>query len=549
MMPMAFADLRLQVDRLVTASDASELGGGLCASTCLTDEGRRTLEALQSCCALARLECQIVGYASCEVDKECKRLVRKRWPGVIEEAINEKIIGDLIHSIGFEVDLLLITAGSPCHDLTPLLANRKGLAGARSKLYYEIPRIRKACVRRFPRKVALMVENVESMTIENGGEFSRVLACLPVLAMASDLSWVRQPRLYWLSWEIMHQGDETVIGNFPTFGYPGHWVEEGWCHRGSEALPTFTRALPRQKPPLQPAGIAAATSAKIQRWKEDGHQFQVYQYGDKHVLWRGQEWRPASLEEREKLMGFDAGYISNALPEKWSAYEKFKVGCCIIGNAFHVLSVMMLFHELLRSINGIMKPRNLGGMMKQARVAPPGWTAAPCFARDTVYDPQSQDLVHEILRQGDRAGTDIRLDVGIPFRIKAFPSAGLRTNYFSWRIIHGYKWKHTSHINSLELQAVTNSTQWRLRKLSNYRKRVLHLIDSQVVACVVAKGRTSSFRLRKGLHKLNPLLITAGLKLCAAYCHTSENPADIPSRWAEPKRAKQPGSKRGETSI
>ena len=64
----------------------------------------------------------------------------------------------------------------------------------------------------------------------------------------------------------------------------------------------------------------------------------------------------------------------------------------------------------------------------------------------------SAQLVHEILRQGDRAGTDIRLDVGIPFRFKAHPRAGLRTSLFSWGIVHGYKWQHCSHINALELQ-------------------------------------------------------------------------------------------------
>ena len=34
--------------------------------------------------ALSRLECTVVGYASCEIDKHCKRLTRTRWPGVVE---------------------------------------------------------------------------------------------------------------------------------------------------------------------------------------------------------------------------------------------------------------------------------------------------------------------------------------------------------------------------------------------------------------------------------------------------------------------------------
>ena len=93
-------------------------------------------------------------------------------------------------------------------------------------------------------------------------------------------------------------------------------------------------------------------------------------------------------------------------------------------------------------------------------------------------------------------------------------------------------------INCLEFQAVINGLRWRLRKFSNSRQRVLHLVDSQVVACVIAKERTSSFRLRKGLQKLSTLLVASGCRLCVGYCHTSENPADIPSRWSGAKKPK-----------
>jgi hypothetical protein len=38
-MPLAFASLRADVDSLVTCSDASNSGGGACASTGLTERG------------------------------------------------------------------------------------------------------------------------------------------------------------------------------------------------------------------------------------------------------------------------------------------------------------------------------------------------------------------------------------------------------------------------------------------------------------------------------------------------------------------------------
>ena len=106
---------------------------------------------------------------------------------------------------------------------------------------------------------------------------------------------------------------------------------------------------------------------------------------------------------------------------------------------------------------------------------------------------------------------------------------------------------HTSHINCLELQAVINGLNWRLHKLSHHRKRVLHLVDLQVVASILAKGRTSSFRLRKGAQKLDSLLLCSGIKLAVGYCHSSDNPSDVPSRWAEWKPASKSANKREDT--
>ena len=247
-------------------------------------------------------------------------------------------------------------------------------------------------------------------------------------------------------------------------------------------------------------------------------------------------------------MGFDAGYISNCLPPKLSKDEQFNLGCCMIGNTFHVGAVAVICQSLLKWVDRTTADLDHQSLGEQLREAPAGWTKFPSFCNRGVPDPSSPLLVHEILRQGDRAGTDIRLDVGIPFRFKAFPRAGLRTSFFKWRIIHGYAWKHTTHINCLELHAVINSLNWRLRKLSHHRKRVLYLVDSQVVASIISKGRTSSYRLRKGIQKLNSLLLASGIKLAVGYCHTSDNPADIPSRWAD-KTEKKSASTKGKASA
>ena len=236
-------------------------------------------------------------------------------------------------------------------------------------------------------------------------------------------------------------------------------------------LPTFTGALPRDHPPARPAGIQGASLAARRRWMEARHRFQVYQYEDYNLLWQDGAWRLPTLEEREVLMGFDRGYISSALSPKMSAAERFNVGCGMIGNTFHVHSVMMICHSLLKFLDQSIPPRCLKTILNDRQVAPGGWTDFPKFTTSKTADLQCPQLIHEILRQGERAGTDIRLDVGIPFRFKAFPRAGLRTFYFRWRIVHGYRWQYITHINCLELQAAINALNWRLRKLGNSRKR------------------------------------------------------------------------------
>ena len=148
-------------------------------------------------------------------------------------------------------------------------------------------------------------------------------------------------------------------------------------------------------------------------------------------------------------------------------------------------------------------------------------------------DEPARQLVQEFLRQGDRGGADVKLDVGLPFRTKAWPRAGIRSRLFYWKIINGYPWKHRSHINVLELQACVHALQWRLRKLSRFRHRVLHLVDSQVVASILTKGRSSSFRLRRAQQKLSALLLAGELRLSVGYIASADNPSDIPSRWSK----------------
>eukprot|EP00435_Cladocopium_sp_Y103_P073316 s88_g43.t1 len=558
-LPLAGSDLRAQVSNRVTCSDASEVGGGLCCSGALTEEGQAVLKQLQSgayvktrcigfqpqgampvaqsegvrivvislfdgiaalMCGLCRLKCQVVAFASSEVDKACKRLVRQRWPGVMElgdiTKVSLQMLEALAASVGDKVDLVLCGGGSPCQDLSSLLADRAGLQGSRSKLFFEMPRIFDALRACFRCPVFRFVENVFSISAENRDQFSSTLGFQPVLLDSVHFSPCRRPRLFWVDWEVKARGDERLVEH-PGYhewvvqpcGMTGNWWLDDLCTRMStEPLPTLTRALPRNQPPKQPAGISRASPEAIGRWQADRHRFRVYQYEAEHLVWRPDgTWRLPSLCERERAMGFPVGYVSNALSPKLTWDEGFNVGCCMIGNSFNVYAIALLLDELLASVDASYEPRCLDRIFVKDDTAPPGWCSRPQFDPASQPDECSQMLVQEFLRHGDRSGTDVRLDLGIPFRTKAWPRAGIRSRLFHWRIIHGYPWKFQTHINVLELQAVVNSLQWRLRSLHQFRKRVLHLVDSQVVASIITKGRTSSYRLQKAIAKLASLCV------------------------------------------
>ena len=358
MLPMAGTDLRAQVSSMVTSSDASEAGGGLCASGGLTDEGHTMLNQLASpayrrhrmlpfaaqgamesrktegprivvvslfdgiaalMVGLCRLQCRVVAFASSEIDASCKRLVRRRWPGVIElgnvEKINQGDLDNLSKSCGHAVDLVLVGGGSPCQDLSALLANRQGLQGARSKLFFEMPRIFKGLRKAFNCPVHSFVENVFSMTKDNRDQFSATLEVEPILVDCTAFSQCRRPRLFWVDWKVEARAGEALLQRdgyrewiFPPLLADRDWWLDPLCQRAcKDPLPTLTRALPRASPPRQPAGIHQASQEAIERWTRDRHRFQVCNYESWQMVLRPDgSLRLPSLMERETIDGVSA---------------------------------------------------------------------------------------------------------------------------------------------------------------------------------------------------------------------------------------------------
>jgi hypothetical protein len=99
-----------------------------------------------------------------------------------------------------------------------------------------------------------------------------------------------------------------------------------------------------------------------------------------------------------------------------------------------------------------------------------------------------------------------------------------------WRTIASRRWRHSEHINALELRAVLLALHWTLSFPSALSRRLLLMVDSTVVYFALWKGRCSSPALLVLVRRIHSLLLAAGITLCVGWLPSQVNPADGPSR-------------------
>ncbi|CAE7898809.1 unnamed protein product, partial [Symbiodinium microadriaticum] len=219
---LAVMDLRTPVSGLVTCSDASTMGGGMCVSAGLTDAGEKLLVKLDATpfdaecmkpqgsiqqpsrggprvlvlslfdgvsavmCGLTRLPCAVQGYAMSADDPDELRLSRTRFPGVIQlgkaEKVDAEIISKLLTSFGNRLDSVLPSAAVP----------RSFFACDVSDPFFEISRIFNLLQHLSLVPVHLMVENVSNIPSKDVEAFNKVLRCKPYLIDSKYLGGAAQ---------------------------------------------------------------------------------------------------------------------------------------------------------------------------------------------------------------------------------------------------------------------------------------------------------------------------------------------------------------------
>ncbi|CAJ1387202.1 unnamed protein product [Effrenium voratum] len=183
--PMRFTDLRAQLDPCVTASDASEQGGGAVYSKGLSRSG------IEEAPELMRGK-----------DRDCRRLHRRVWPFGDEKVDITKVSKKELRTMLKRVPGLtgvVSGGGSPCQGLSRLSSERKHLGDPRSALFFQLVEKMKWIEELAAEMHMWCLSFVENVVVddEDVAAMIEALGWTPILACSRHLSWVRRPRLYW----------------------------------------------------------------------------------------------------------------------------------------------------------------------------------------------------------------------------------------------------------------------------------------------------------------------------------------------------------------
>lgn len=142
--------------------------------------------------ALDRAGIKVDEYNASELDKYAIQISEKNYPDITH-------IGD-VKNVSKIPNMDLLIGGSPCQDLSISKANRQGLGGARSSLFFEYVRILKASMPKY-----FILENVNSMSkVDRDIITGELFGIEPVMINAALVSAQNRKRLFWIG---AKQGD------------------------------------------------------------------------------------------------------------------------------------------------------------------------------------------------------------------------------------------------------------------------------------------------------------------------------------------------------
>ena len=592
LLPLAHFDFRSTVSGLVTASDASMLGGGVCASDSVSTYGASVaslpfrgetpvdlpehgivcvglfdgISGLRV--ALEAIRAHVCLHISVEVDPHARRVVETAFPRVqfldrVEDVTPARC--KEWAGLASNARLVLVGAGPPSQKDCSRSSHSKSQHGGDEPTSQLSPHtlvqpIVGMLKEAFPwAQVHFLQESVFSLGPHDRAVYTAQAGVLPYLISASDISPCRRDRLYWFDWGLA--GTHQILLYPPSDTSPSNYgevkfdvdvdakgiLEPGWrFFEGVSKFHTFTSAQPSATPRLTSAGLERCSPNERTRWEEDRHRFPPYQYQDCNMLWHSvQNPRLASISERERAMGYPVGYTTNCLPKgevKSNTRHHEDVRMSLIGNAWNVAVIAFLLMQLLAPLELCMVC-SLDGLISTLYRDLPlhgdcllAWhSLGRTFRSDS---PVAEQLAQKLMTLMSAKGEDVMLQVSGEARVQQRFRSSIPVGLWAWREICGWRWPNASqdHINRLELRALYTALRWRVLRRKHTRTRFLHLTDSMVCLHLLRRGRSSSRKLQSLLYRVSSLILATGLHPFVAYVSTDSNPADRPSRRARVKK-------------
>ena len=580
LLPVLETDLRAPPSSMIGASDASTTGGAVSMASVLTEEGKDFVGATlvsqpymaQSPILVISLFNGIggcfrcydiigvkpVGRISFDLCKEANRIVERRWPGTRMlgdvRDINLEMVKDWEHEFG-DVEEVHAWGGFPCVDLSSAKAFRKNLDGAQSSLFWEIPRILGLLLAVFGRRARVRhcFENVASMDKSAAQTISESLGNKPYKVDCVEAVPMRRPRFAWTSEDIegvlpgVHVEDHQLWNEVHAPApYPETqcWLEPGTIWHGETegaCFPTCMKAIVREHPPPRPAGIEKCDKATLQRWRADQYRYPPYQYKDSYVIRGKKGWRLLSAVERELLLGYGYRHTSLCLSASNIKVSKTKyedIRCSLLGDSFSIHSFVIFAYVMsLRYVTKV----DYVHLISRLGMAP-GFVASPRLIapvtrrlsygspKDVKRDVQLVNLNELLLRSTDHTGSDVRIISGETLAKKIFPRQSVSAQWWTWVPVFKTRWKHKSHINLLELEAIILGVKHQIYRMGLVGCRMFHISDSYVCISIISKGRSSSRLLQRRLKYLAALLLASNVQLVLAHVESTDNPTDEASR-------------------
>ena len=258
------------------------------------------------------------------------------------------------------------------------------------------------------------------------------------------------------------------------------------------------------------------TPVEFGRWEVEAFARPPHHYrSDFCVLDKAGNLRPPSVEEWERLLGFEADHSRMMVGSSFAKNQR-KETAKRRSRALSIAGGPRMWTMILRHW------LNDCGLVAQAG-------AIPDVSEERGFS-EAEALLLQLWRGITHRGSDVRLTTGEPMRPSQFPRQSIDPRWWQWRTLVRAQWREHAHINELEARAALMALQWRCRAAKRFGKRWLILLDSFVSIGVLTKPRSTSYRLNRVVRKLAVLELASFTQTSFGFARSHLNPADYGSR-------------------